>query len=160
MSDEKPNSMPWEFMANNLDFIGDMMPQSKAIGAKYYDVTKGRAKAKLPWREDLLGNKDLGIIASGAVLTLIDQTCGTACMAALDRPGTLATLDLRVDYMRAAKKGNTIYANAHCYRVTNNIAFVRAIAYESEEEIEDNIICAAQACFMLNSDAPMAGVKI
>lgn len=143
-------------MSQNLGFIGDMMPQSKAIGARFTKVEKGFAECVLPYRADLFGDEENGIMASGAVITLIDQTCGTACMAALEKPLTLATLDLRIDYMRKARKGHDIRSTAHCYRVTNSIAFVRAFAYDSEND--DDIISAAQACFMINSDVPMGKV--
>lgn len=157
MSEDVNKNEPWVFMSQNLQFIGDMMPQSKAIGARFTEVTKARAASILPWNEKLLGDKENGIMASGAVVTLIDQTCGTACIAALDKPVTMATLDLRVDHMRAGRKGHDIRANAHCYRVTRSIAFVRAFAYDGDSD--DDIISAAQACFMINSDTPMAGVK-
>lgn len=159
MSVEKIKKLPWEFMADNLDHTSNYIPHSAALGAKYIDISLANAIAILPWREDLVGNFEHGIIASGAVISLIDQTCGTAVMAALEIPRTLATLDLRVDYMRAAKTNSTIFAHAHCYRVTNNIAFVRAFAYESDKFTDDNIICAAQACFMLDTDAKLMGGK-
>jgi uncharacterized protein (TIGR00369 family) len=149
---------PWQFMAQNMAQIGDMMPQSKAIGARYIEITKASASAILPWQEHLLGDVENGIMASGAVVTLIDQTCGTACIAALNKPMTLATLDLRIDYMRAGRKGHDIRARAECYRVTHNIAFVRAFAYDSDND--EDIISAAQACFMINSDQPMGGMII
>lgn len=149
------NDAPWQFMAQNPAFVSEMMPQSKAMGARFTEISLARATCILPYQESLLGDAESGIMSSGAVLTLIDQTCGTACMAAMDKPITLATLDLRVDYMRKARKGNDIRAEAHCYRVTNSIAFVRAFAYDSQSD--EDIICAAQACFMINSDLPLGG---
>ncbi len=157
MTNGQIKKLPWEFMADNLEGVSNYIPHSCALGAKYIEITNANAKAILPWRENLVGNLEHGIIASGAVISFIDQTCGTAVLAALETPRTLATLDLRVDYMRAAKTLTTIYAHAHCYRVTNNIAFVRAFAYENENFEDDYIICAAQACFMLDTDAKTLG---
>lgn len=140
----------WELMAQSIDKIDTMMPQAVALGIKTISITKAKAKKEMAWREDLVGDVANGIIASGAVVTLIDHTCGSACSAALSEPVPLATLDLRVDYLRAAPKGLTIIAEAECYRLTKNIAFVRAIAKTGENQ--DDIVAIAQATFMLTPE--------
>lgn len=158
MSDDLSTNEPWVYMSKNLTSFGNMMPQSKAIGAIFTEITKGRATCILPWNEKLLGDKENGIMASGAVVTLMDQTCGTAAMAALDKPFTMATLDLRVDHMKAGRKGHDIRVVAHCYRITRSIAFVRGFAYDGDSD--DDIVSAAQACFMINSDVPLEGANV
>ena len=41
-----------------------------------------------------------------------------------------STIDLRVDYLRAAEPDLELYARSDCYRLTRNVAFVRAVAWE------------------------------
>lgn len=154
---QKPKSEPrleiWEFMSQNLNFLNEGTPQAKALGIEITEIKKARAKGILPWREDIVGDLQTGTIASGAVVTLVDQVCGASCMAALYKPSGMATLDLRIDYMRPSKRGNTIRAEGHCYRVSNYVAFVRASAFDGDSE--DDIIATVQASFMIIKDRKM-----
>jgi acyl-coenzyme A thioesterase PaaI-like protein len=84
------------------------------------------------------------------VTTLLDHACGQAVFAALGEPGTIATLDLRIDYMRAAEPGKALFCRAHCYKLTRSVAFVRASAYDDQV---DDPVATAQAAFMLDSSA-------
>jgi uncharacterized protein (TIGR00369 family) len=47
------------------------------------------------------------------------------------------TLDLRVDYMKPAEPDKPLYAIAECYRLSANVAFTRAIAYQ--DSVDDPI---------------------
>jgi acyl-coenzyme A thioesterase PaaI-like protein len=51
------------------------------------------------------------------------------------------TLDLRVDYVRAATPWRTVVARAECYRITRSAAFVRGLAHDGE--LDDPVAHAA-----------------
>ena len=123
-------------------------PQAAALGILTVSFEKDTAILKTPYREELVGDPDTGVIAGGVVTTLLDHACGQAVFAALGQPTSIATLDLRIDYMRAAEPGRDIFCRAHCYKVARSVAFVRAAAYEDSP---DNPVATAQAAFMLNS---------
>ena len=128
----------------------DWSPHSRALGFEFVSAEKAFATLKLPFRDDLGGDPDAGVIAGGAVTALLDHVCGHAVMTALDAMTSIATLDLRIDYMRAAEPGLGVYAEAHCYKVTRSIAFVRASAWDRDKS---DPLATAQAAFMVNSDA-------
>jgi uncharacterized protein (TIGR00369 family) len=124
----------------------DGSPQAKALGVDLVRVDRAESVMRLPWREDLVGDPETGVIAGGAVTTLLDHTCGQAVWAALEALQPIATLDLRIDYMRPARPREDLLAHALCYKVTRSIAFVRASAYETDPS---DPVAAAQASFML-----------
>ena len=126
-----------------------LSPQSRALGLELVS-TQPQVVLKIPYRPELVGEPDTGVIAGGVVTTLLDLACGWATALALDQPTSFATLDLRIDYMRPAEPGRDLFATAHCYKLTRSVAFLRAVAYESDP---DDPIAAAQAAFMLDSNA-------
>jgi uncharacterized protein (TIGR00369 family) len=112
--------------------MNDGTPQAKALGFTTLEIGGGVAILKVPYRPELVGDPDTGVIAGGVVTTLLDQTCGQAVWNALTVPTSIATLDLRIDYMRAAEPGCDVTAHAHCYKLTRTVAFVRAQAYDRD----------------------------
>jgi uncharacterized protein (TIGR00369 family) len=111
-------------------------------------VGQGFARARAPYRPQLAGDGTRGIIHGGVVTALLDNLCGVAAVAALDRFRSAATLDLRIDYMRAADPERDVIAEAECFHVTRTVAFVRGYAFHDSR---DRLIATATATFMLNS---------
>ena len=134
--------------------LGDA-PQAVALGIRTLSLEPGVATLTAPYRPELVGDPDTGVIAGGVVTTLLDHACGQAVYMALGEPTSIATLDLRIDYMRAAEPGLDIFARAHCYKLTRSIAFVRATAYDKNA---DDPVATAQAAFMLGTRGPPAQV--
>ncbi|SFD23600.1 PaaI family thioesterase [Tropicimonas isoalkanivorans] len=110
----------------------DALPFSKALGMRLEESGDGRAVVSLPYDARLVGDPRSGVIHGGAVSALMDTCCGTAVMTVPDGSGITATLDLRIDYMRPARKGARIVCEAICYHTTRTVAFVRATATEAD----------------------------
>ena len=125
-------------------------PQAKALGMEVTRIEPARVWGRVPYRDDLIGDPDTGVIAGGVITTFLDTLCGTAAVAAMENPTTVATIDLRIDYMRPAEPGRDVLAEAHCYKLGRSIAFVRAVAYEDDS---DNPVANVAAAFMVNSSA-------
>jgi acyl-coenzyme A thioesterase PaaI-like protein len=134
--------------------------QSLALG---FESVEGACAMRAPFRADLVGDPDAGGLAGGVITTLLDQTCGMAvafAMRALNpdeeaprRFGSMATLDFRIDFIRAAKHGRGVIAETECYSIAGGVAFVRGLAYEDDP---GDPIAAAQAAFMLTELPPGA----
>lgn len=125
----------------------DAVPHARALGLRITRVEHGKLWGIAPFREELAGDGEVGIIAGGVLTTLLDSLCGFAVHTRLAQSSGTATLDLRIDYMRPAAPRRDVLAMAHCYKLTRSIAFVRALAFE--EDPEDPVAHAA-ATFMLN----------
>lgn len=124
----------------------DGTPHAREIGMKFVAIDKGLATLSLPYNTNLIGDPGSRVIAGGAVTTVLDQACGLAAIAGFDGFGQIATLSLRIDYQRSASPGETVIAEAVCYKTTRHVAFIRAIAHDGSA---DDPIATAQAAFML-----------
>ena len=121
----------------------EALPHCQALAMAVEAVGEGEAVMSMPYNENLIGDPKTGVIHGGAVSALMDTCGGTAVMAHPKGPAMTATLDLRIDYMRAAKPGMTITAKAVCYHMTRSVAFVRAVAHDGDEA--DPVATAAGA---------------
>ena len=134
------------------EHMATTVPQAAALGFRFISAGDGRGSIEVPWREDLVGDPDTQVIAGGVVTSLLDHTCGLAITsAALNGPFGTATLDLRIDYMRPAAPRAGVIAEAHCYKLTRTIGFVRAEAWDEDRA---DPIATAQAAFALTGPRP------
>ncbi|WP_137938039.1 PaaI family thioesterase [Chitinivorax sp. B] len=126
------------------------IPHSKTIGLQYVQGERGRATMKIDYRVDLVGNPKTGVVHGGVITSLIDTTSGLAVFSHLPDSEAIATLDLRIDYLQSAIPGQAIYCTAECYRLTKNVAFTRATAYQEGQE---QPIAYSVGTFMRDSSA-------
>ena len=102
------------------------------LGIAYHAHGPDWVELALPWREDLVGVAETGVLASGPIISLMDNATSMAVWTLAGRFTPHATLDLRVDYMRAAVPGQTIIGRGECYKLTRTISFIRGIAYDGD----------------------------
>jgi uncharacterized protein (TIGR00369 family) len=124
------------------------VPHAAALALEFVSVEDGLGILRVPWREDLVGDPDTGVIAGGVVTALLDHVCGLAVQAGRGSPTPTATLDLRIDYLRPAKPRAGVTAEARVYKYTKSIAFVRASAHDGDPA---DPIAAVQAAFALTA---------
>lgn len=128
-----------------------LVPHSRTIGMQLVSVEPDTAIIMAPYAPHLVGNPDSGVIHGGVITSLLDNASGMSVACHMGERKTIATLDLRIDYMRPASPGEAVYARAECYKVTNNIAFVRGTAYHLKDghHAVNDPIATCVATFML-----------
>jgi uncharacterized protein (TIGR00369 family) len=111
---------------------GDVGGHARAIGARYLAHGSNWCEMGIDYRPDLVGDARSGVLASGPIITLVDMATSIATWIKRGRVQLQATLDLRVDYLRAAAPGRSVVAHGECYKLTSRIAFVRGFAHDGD----------------------------
>ena len=119
----------------------------RALGLDYRASGENWVELALPWREELVGVPESGILASGAIVSLVDTAGGASIWKALGRYQPIVTIDLRLDYLRPAIRNETVIARCECYKLTRSIGFMRGVAHSGDE---GHPIAQAMGTFMLN----------
>lgn len=122
----------------------EAIPHARDLGMVLTQLDNGVATITMPYDERLIGDPDTGVMHGGAVSALMDSCCGAAVMSHPSNPGGTATIDLRIDYMRAANAGQGLSTTATCYHITRSVAFVRATACDDDT---DNPVAMATGTF-------------
>ena len=119
-----------EFYANS--------PHHQATGITVVSVDVELARMRVPYNKRFVGDPDKGALHGGLVTTMMDATGGLAVLAQVPAGTSIATLDLRLDYLRTAAPGLDLIGEVECFKVTTNIAFTRGTTYE-ENNAQDPI---------------------
>ena len=144
------------FFGPGRDEMVSYTPHAHHLGMRVVEIGAAFAICTLPYREEIIGDPQRRVVFGGAITTLLDHASGIAVACALEELVPVATIDLRVDYLRAATPGLDLFARSDCIRVTRNVAFVRAIAYDSDPA---DPFAGCMGAFMIGanrSGAPMA----
>ncbi len=124
------------------------VPHNEALGMRVVEVTETEVVYELPYDLRLVGNPDTGTLHGGAITALLDASSGLSVFAALTELVPIATLDLRIDYLKPAEPGKSVISKATCYKITRNVAFTRAVAYQDDPA---DPVAHAVGTFMLST---------
>lgn len=139
--------------------IGQFTPYAGRLRMRVVEVGPGFATLALPYHEEIVGDPQRKVVFGGAVTALIDQAAGLAVACAMEELLAIATIDLRVDYLRAAAPGCEITARADCYKLGHNVAFVRASAWDADQS---DPFASCLGTFMVGANSggsPFGGFK-
>lgn len=126
----------------------EALPHVKVLGLRCIDIERGSCLFELPYNEQLVGNSETGVVHGGAITSLLDSAGGAVAFTVVAASKSVATLDLRIDYLTQAAPRQAILGYANCYRQTQSVAFVKGYAYQDSI---DNQIASFSASFMIGS---------
>lgn len=88
-------------------------PVPKWLGLELLEIEEGALKGRVLVREEWLN--PLGIMHGGIMATLMDEAMGM-CSFSLNRPNGHASINMNVDFLYSANKGDYVYVEAEIIR--------------------------------------------
>ena len=104
-------------------------PFNRWLGFKVLKLDDSGLELKATWREDWVVNVDRRYTHGGILASIIDVAADYAIAARLGRP--VPTIDIRVDYHKAAMPGDLI-AKAKVVRMGGQYSTAEAYVYDQE----------------------------
>jgi uncharacterized protein (TIGR00369 family) len=154
MADEPRYALASLFGTASRELI-DHIPHCKRLGMEVVRIGPREATVRLPYREELIGDPVRKVVFGGVITTLLDHASGLAVSCSLAELTAIATLDLRIDYLRAAEPGCDLYGRVECYKLGAQVAFVRGTAWDRSP---DDPFASMLATMMLGANASMASM--
>lgn len=133
-----------------------VVPHNHALGMTLEVLRPRFGTQRLPYQDFLVGDPETGVLHGGVITTLIDAISGLVAMVSQPKIVGIATLDLRIDYLKPATPRRDLFADAHCYKLTPHFAFVRCTAYH---DTPDDAVALGTAIFSVTRTEPMITVK-
>jgi len=133
-----PGAMPGELPLGSpfdMALVTGLMTRaghSSWSGVHFHEESPEWVELAQPWGEHLVADPESGVMASGPIISMMDNAGGIVLWRARGVFLPHVTLDMRVDYMRPARRGCTVFGRAECTKLTRSVGFVRGIAYDEE----------------------------
>ena len=88
MSDEPTSYASSDEPLQRVRAMIQFTPQAKALGIEVTRIETAKVWGLVPYREELVGDPETGVIAGGVITTFLDTLCGTAAIAANIQPSS------------------------------------------------------------------------
>ena len=120
---------------------------STYLGIEVLETGENSVRCRMPWRAELVGNPETGVLHGGAVFAFLDQVGGLANACAIYPDYEITpTIDFRLDHLRPAESGHAVIGDGVCYRLSSQVAFVRVTAFA--EGLEEEPVATGLATYM------------
>ena len=146
-----PPPMGTPFAEVDLHCLMQSLGHSGWLDMRFHARSDDWIELVMPWNAEIMGSEVDPAFAAGPIIGLLDNAAG---LAAWQRRGVLApqvTVDLRIDHLRPAAPGRTIFARGECYAMAGSLAYVRGIAHDGAPD--DPIVHLAGSFMLLDGGA-------
>ncbi|WP_418319811.1 PaaI family thioesterase [Piscinibacter sakaiensis] len=128
-------------------------PYSRELGLELAHVGVDWCVLRVPYAEKLIGYPETRVLHGGVITALMDVAFGLSIFVRLGELRPMATLDLRIDYLKPATPDRDVLGGAVCYKLSSELAFVRGCAYH---DTPDDPIATSIAIFMFTGGPPIS----
>lgn len=123
------------------------IPFNEFLGFRVVEASYGRLVAELPFSPALVGDAEANTMAEGPITTAIDAVCGSVALTIWHGFRRTATLDLRLDFVRAPGAGLGVTIEAENIELTDHLLIARGIAHDGDPARPVAIATASFATF-------------
>lgn len=154
MTDNKdPQVLGWPSSLEERRIVAtqilSILPHCRLLGMRVEEVTADTLVMRLPYQLAIVGNPETGAVHGGSLTTLMDSASGAAAILSLPEPGLCPTLDLRIDYMNAARAGEDLLAYARVSRTSRSVVFTECTVVQAHDKA---VVAKCSATFMRLED--------
>ena len=110
------------------------IPFNRVLGLKIEHLEPGKCVIKVPYRDELIGDAMRPAIHGGVVSATADTAGGLAVWSTLSGRDRLATLDMRVDYLRHGLPAD-LWCRAEVTRVGNRVGTTSMTVYQEHDRV-------------------------
>ena len=107
-------------------------PYHQWLGIEVLSVAEGEIELSAKWREEWVVNADKGYTHGGILAALVDLTADWALVSKTGRG--VPTIDLRVDYHRAAMPGN-LRARGKVIKFGSQVSVAEAEVFDADGKL-------------------------
>jgi|UniRef100_E6XH20 uncharacterized protein (TIGR00369 family) len=128
--------------------LTEQVPHARDLGIQVVLVDQDQVRLRLTPQSWMFAQEDTKEICTSILYSLADSAGGLAVIARVRELMPIATLDLRMDYLRPANGGLSLLAVATCRHLTDQIAFIDCDIFC---EADSELLATAKATFMRNT---------
>lgn len=151
---KQPGSEPspseiWQEAART--FFSDSHPLFHSLGMRPLAVKKDGVSVSCLPDDSFRAGKNDQYLHSGVLTIILDSVFGIAVFARLQDLRPIATINLKMEYIKPLTANALIKCTANCYAVRGNIGHVRG---EISDAQSNQILATATAAFMIGTLGP------
>lgn len=110
------------------------IPLHAHLGLRCLHIGAGEAQVQLPPRPELTGDPERPAVHGGILAMLADIAGGLATFSAVEPTDRVSTIDLRIDYLRPARCGAPLTADARLLRVGSRVAMAEVTVHQGDPQ--------------------------